>query len=91
MKDFLVEHGLASARGHRIIPATSLLTELRNRDVANAATAIAKEIGLTPRRFAQGARVTGVYRRSLMLTSGRFALLDDGLGFSLVPWRRIAA
>lgn len=26
-------------------------------------------------------------RRSLMLVSGRFAMLDDGLGFSLVPWR----
>jgi len=24
-----------------------------------------------------------------MLVSGRFALLDDGLGFSLVPWRPV--
>ena len=28
-------------------------------------------------------------RRSVMLASGRYALLDDGMGFSLVPWRPI--
>ena len=31
----------------------------------------------------------GIYRRSLLLASGRFAMLDDGLGFSLVPWRPV--
>jgi len=25
-------------------------------------------------------------RRSVTLASGRFAMLDDGMGFSLVPW-----
>ncbi|WP_449500873.1 DUF3363 domain-containing protein [Affinibrenneria salicis] len=34
-------------------------------------------------------RVTGVYRRSVMLASGRYAMLDDGLGFSLVPWKPV--
>ncbi len=24
-----------------------------------------------------------------MLASGRFAMLDDGLGFTLVPWRPV--
>lgn len=24
-----------------------------------------------------------------MLASGRYAMLDDGLGFSLVPWRLV--
>ncbi|WP_438616911.1 DUF3363 domain-containing protein [Parazoarcus communis] len=28
----------------------------------------------------------GVYRRSVMLASGRYAMLDDGRGFSLVPY-----
>ena len=27
------------------------------------------------------------YRRSVMLASGRYAMLDDGMGFSLVPWK----
>jgi hypothetical protein len=34
----------------------------------------------------QGETVTGVYRRRLDLASGRFVMIDDRLGFSLVPW-----
>jgi hypothetical protein len=34
-------------------------------------------------------RVSGTYRESVQLTSGRFAMLDDGVGFSLVPWRPV--
>ena len=29
----------------------------------------------------------GVYRQRVSLASGRFAMIDDGLGFQLVPWR----
>jgi hypothetical protein len=34
-------------------------------------------------------RISGTYRRSVWLASGRFALLDDASGFSLVPWRPV--
>ena len=37
-------------------------------------------------RAAEGEPVVGVYRQRLSLASGRFALIDDGLGFQLVPW-----
>ena len=36
-----------------------------------------------------GDSVRGIYRRSVMLTSGRFAMIDDGVGFSLVPWKPV--
>lgn len=39
--------------------------------------------------MADGQRVAGIYRRSVMLASGRYAMLDDGLGFSLVPWKPV--
>ncbi|EPA2392437.1 TPA: DUF3363 domain-containing protein [Pseudomonas aeruginosa] len=29
----------------------------------------------------------GLYRHFVMLASGRYAMVDDGMGFSLVPWR----
>lgn len=29
------------------------------------------------------------YRRSVMLANGRYAMLDNGVGFSLVPWRPV--
>ena len=37
----------------------------------------------------EGQRVSGIYQRSVQLASGRYALLDDGIGFSLVPWKPV--
>ena len=30
--------------------------------------------------------VAGTFRQRLTLSSGRFAMIDNGLGFALVPW-----
>jgi type IV secretory pathway VirD2 relaxase len=87
--DFLAEQGLAERRGQRVILARNLLGTLRNRELAQAAKDIAAEAGLEHRPVADGQRVAGIYRRSVMLASGRYAMLDDGMGFSLVPWRPV--
>ncbi|KHK52066.1 type VI secretion protein [Ralstonia sp. A12] len=87
--DFLVEAGLAERRGQRVVLARNLLVTLRSREVAKAANDIAAETGLEHRVVADGQRVAGVYRRSVMLASGRYAMLDDGMGFSLVPWKPV--
>ena len=86
---FLAEQGLAEKRGQRVILARNLLGTLRNRELAQAAQDIATETGLEHRPVADGQRVAGIYRRSLMLASGRYAMLDDGMGFSLVPWKPV--
>ncbi|MFV0276792.1 MAG: DUF3363 domain-containing protein [Parahaliea sp.] len=87
--DFLVEEGLAEKRGRRVILARNLLSTLRNKELAKAAEGITADAGLAYRPVADGERVSGIYRRSLILTSGRFAMLDDGMGFSLVPWKPV--
>lgn len=87
--DFLEEQGLAQRRGQRVILARNLLRTLRNRELAQAAKDIATETGLENRPVTNGQRVAGIYRRSVMLASGRYAMLDDGMGFSLVPWRPV--
>ena len=87
--DFLVEQGLAERRGQRVILARNLLGTLRGREIDGAAKTIAAETGLTHRAVADGERVTGTNRRNVQLASGRFAMLDDGMGFSLVPWRPV--
>lgn len=87
--DFLAEQGLAERRGQRVILARNLLGTLRNRELAQAAKDIAAETGLEHRPAGDGQRVAGIYRRSVMLASGRYAMLDDGKGFSLVPWRPV--
>lgn len=87
--EFLAEQGLAERRGQRVILARNLLGTLRNRELAQAAKDIAADTGLEHRPVADGQRVAGIYRRSVMLASGRYAMLDDGMGFSLVPWRPV--
>lgn len=87
--DFLAEQGLAERRGRRVILSRNLLATLRNQELEQAAKGIAGETGLEHRPLADGQRVTGVYRRSVMLASGRYAMLDDGMGFSLVPWKPV--
>ncbi|WP_312452883.1 relaxase/mobilization nuclease and DUF3363 domain-containing protein [Stutzerimonas nitrititolerans] len=87
--DFLAEQGLAERRGQRVILARNLLGTLRNRELASAVKDIAAETGLEHRPVADGQRVAGIYRRSVMLASGRYAMLDDGMRFSLVPWKPV--
>ncbi|MCV0029263.1 relaxase/mobilization nuclease and DUF3363 domain-containing protein [Pseudomonas aeruginosa] len=87
--DFLSEQGLAERRGQRIILARNLLATLRSRELAKAAKDITAETGLKYRPVADGQRIAGIYRRSVMLASGRYAMLDDGMGFSLVPWKPV--
>lgn len=76
----MVEQGLAERRGQRVILARNLLGTLRNRELARAGKEIAAETGLEHRPVAEGQRVAGIYRRSDMLSSGRYAMLDDGMG-----------
>ncbi|MCL6371522.1 DUF3363 domain-containing protein [Pectobacterium atrosepticum] len=87
--DFLAEQGLANRSGQRVILARNLLLTLRNRELAQAAKDVAAETGLEHRPVAEGQRATGIYRRSVMLASGRYAMLNDGMGFSLVPWKPV--
>ncbi|WP_457790804.1 DUF3363 domain-containing protein [Pseudomonas sp. PL-6] len=87
--DFLVEQGLAERQGQRVVLARNLLATLRSRELTAAAREISAQTGLQYRLAVEGQRVSGIYRRSVQLASGRYALLDDGIGFSLVPWKPV--
>jgi len=88
-RDFLVEQGLAKRRGSRVVLARNLLATLRDRELAEVGKVIQHQTGLLHRPLREGERANGIYRRSVQLASGRFAMLDDGMGFSLVPWRPV--
>lgn len=87
--DILIEHGLAGRHGKKVILARNLLGTLRSRELAKVAQDIAAGTGLEYQPAIEGKRISGIYRRSVMLASGRYAMLDDGLGFSLVPWKPV--
>ena len=85
--DVLVERGLARRFGDRLVLSPEVLETLKSRDLAAARIRVSAETGLAPKAAATGDTVAGVYRRRIDLASGRFAMIDDGLGFQLVPWR----
>ena len=87
--DFLVEERLAERGGPRAILARNLLATLRDRELARVAKDIAAATGLNHRLVADGQRVAGIYRRGVMLASGRYAMLEDGQEFALVPWKPV--
>lgn len=85
--EHLASEGLARRQGQRFIFAKNLLDELRNRELLDATKQIAARSGLehSPAQF--GEHLAGIYRERVTLSSGRFAMIDDGMGFQLVPWR----
>ena len=85
--DHLVEQDLARRQGQRVIFARDLLNTLRRRELDEAASKLSADTGLAHRPSVEGEHVSGIYRQRVTLTSGRFAMIDDGLGFQLVPWR----
>jgi type IV secretory pathway VirD2 relaxase len=85
--DHLAHEGLAQRQGQRFVFARDLLSTLRDRELAEAAAAIGQRTGLAHQPSAPGEHVAGVYRERVTLASGRFAMIDNGLGFQLVPWR----
>lgn len=85
--DHLVEEGLARRQGQRVVFARDLLNTLRRQELAETASRLTAETGLVHRPADDGEHVAGIYRQRVTLSSGRFAVIDDGLGFQLVPWR----
>ena len=85
--DHLVAEGLARQQGQRIIFASGLVETLRHRELDVVTQRLAAEMGMEHRPSAGGDYVTGTYRQRVALASGRYAMIDDGLGFQLVPWR----
>ena len=84
--DALAERGLVRRDGDKVIIGRNLISTLRTRELDSAGKRLAEETGLAHMPAEAGQSVSGVYRRRLSLASGRFAMIDNGLGFQLVPW-----
>lgn len=84
---YLEGAGLAQRRGQGFLFARDLIATLKGNEVAQEIDAISRRTGLAHRPSAAGDYVSGVYRERVTLASGRFAMIDDGMGFQLVPWR----
>ncbi|MGD9545175.1 MAG: DUF3363 domain-containing protein [Methylocystis sp.] len=89
-KQALVERGyLTRQTGGAFITPADLLSRLERAEVTRVGRAMAAERGLAFKETKTGNYVSGRLIGSTRLASGRFAMIDDGLGFSLVPWQSV--
>ena len=85
--EHLIGQGLAERQGATASssPAT-FSTRCASANSKPSARSSPPRRGRPFRPAATGDYITGAYRQRLALASGRFAMIDDGLGFRLVPW-----
>lgn len=82
----LVAEGLAEQQARGVSFTPGLIETLRRRELDALAARLAAEANKPMLRPKAGEHVAGVYRQRFALASGRFAMIDDGLGFQLIPW-----
>ncbi|MGR4866066.1 relaxase/mobilization nuclease RlxS [Caulobacter sp. LARHSG274] len=87
-RQWLIDQGLARQDQDQMVYRAGLLTRLQRRDLIAAAEGLARETGLNFSEARPGQRIEGVYRRSVDLVSGRFAVIERSRDFTLVPWKR---
>jgi hypothetical protein len=73
----------------RLRVSKNLIANLERTEVARVGKAMAAERGLTFTAARTGDYVSGTLIGSTQLASGRFAMIDDGTGFQLVPWQPV--
>lgn len=88
-RQWLRDRELGSGEGDMFVLARGTLATLKRRDLANAAARLSKELGLDFAAIGDGDVVHGTLARRVDLASGRFALVEDGRQFSLVPWKPV--
>ena len=73
----------------RIFYRRNLLATLEQRDVARVGAALAASRSLPFRPTGEGETVQGVFKETVQLSSGKFALVENINEFTLVPWRPV--
>jgi hypothetical protein len=83
----LVEMGLATAKDGNVRVPMDTVATLERREIERVGHQMARERGLTYVPANAGDYVSGRLAGVASLVSGRFAMIDNGLGFQLVPWQ----
>jgi type IV secretory pathway VirD2 relaxase len=86
----LVNMGHAMKLGDgRVHVSRDFIANLERTEVTRVGKAMAAERGRTFTAAKTGEYVSGTLVGSTQLASGRFAMIDDGIGFQLVPWQPV--
>ncbi len=85
----LVEMGHATVKDGFISIPRRTVGALERQEVERVGKEMAAERGLTHAPSGPGEYVSGRLAGIANLASGRFAMIEDGLGFQLVPWQPV--
>ncbi|VTZ50281.1 Type IV secretory pathway, VirD2 components (Relaxase) [Methylocella tundrae] len=85
----LVEMGHATTKDGFISIPRRVIAALERQEVERVGREMAAERGLTYAPSGPGEYVSGRLAGVATLASGRFAMIEDGLGFQLVPWQPV--
>jgi type IV secretory pathway VirD2 relaxase len=88
-RQWLIEQELARDEQDRTTFRANMLAILRRRELMRVASQLSDEFGLDYAEVGSGKRIEGIYRRSIELASGRFAVIEKSREFTLVPWRPV--
>jgi len=88
-RQWLVAQGLADEANGRTAYRAGMIDTLQRRELVRVGAQLSREMGVPFAEAEPGAQVSGTYRRSVDLTSGRFALIEKSREFTLVPWRPV--
>jgi type IV secretory pathway VirD2 relaxase len=87
-RQWLISQGLGQLDGQgRFMPSPKLLETLRHREYDSATQALSKEFGLPHNAPMEGQQISGTFTKSVTLASGKHAVIQKALEFTLVPWR----
>ena len=85
---WLVQEGLMIEQDGRMIVQRRMLSELMRREVSKMGSELAAKLDMSQVSSSELGAATAKIIRSVRLASGRFALMQNGKEFALVPWRQ---
>ncbi len=84
---WLLDQGLADGEAGQFRLQRDLMKTLRRRELFRVAGQLGEELKLDFTETKDGASFSGIYRRSIEASGGRYALIEKSREFTLVPWR----
>jgi type IV secretory pathway VirD2 relaxase len=86
-QQWLIEQGLMWREGREVVYRNNILAVLERRELQRVGAQLSEQLHKPYGERMQGERIDGVYRQSVNLASGKFALIEKSREFTLVPWR----
>lgn len=88
-RQWLIAQGFAEETGGSTTYRSGMIAALQRREILRVGAQLSREMRLPFAESVAGAKVDGIYRRSVDTMSGRFALIEKSREFTLVPWRPV--